>query len=150
MPGYKTHITGGLIAGGVALGAVLALGYFKTDIKTGAFLVGISLLGALFPDTDTDSKGQNLFYGILVVIDLYLLATKDYKTAAILGFCALLPALGHHRGWTHRWWSMLLVPFPILLLPHLFLQIPLESLLPYYFAAVIGYFSHLALDRNFF
>ena len=102
MPGYKTHISGGLIAGGAALGAVLALGYFKTDIKTGAFLVGISLLGALFPDTDTDSKGQNLFYSILVVIDLYLLATKDYKTAAILGFCALLPALGHHRGWTHR------------------------------------------------
>jgi len=149
MPGYKAHLTGGALFGGGCLAAVVWFGIYQPDPETALVLFVITLLGALFPDTDTDSKGQNLFYGALVVLDLALMIQGRYKWAAILGFCAMLPAIGHHRGWTHTWWAMLLIPLPIIVLPVIFYRIPPADLLPFYLAAVLGYFSHLVLDRKF-
>ena len=148
MPGYKGHITGAILFSSLSLAGIIWLGVYKPDIHTVWGLLGISLAGALFPDVDTDSKGQNFFYGILVILDLGLLIKGEYKSAAVLGFCALLPAIGHHRGWTHTWWAMLLIPAPILILPMIFYQCPWQQLLPFYLAAVLGYLSHLVLDRK--
>ncbi len=149
MPGYKGHLIGGTVFGGLCLVALIWFGIYKPEPQISLVLLCIVLMGALFPDTDTDSKGQNLFYGCLVILDLTLMIKGEYKWAAILGFCALLPALGHHRGWTHTWWAMLLVPSPIIVLPMIFYHLPVQKLLPFYFAAVIGYLSHLVLDRKF-
>ena len=149
MPGYRTHLGGGLVLGGAALAGLAAADLYRTDLQTGAVLMLAAGLGALFPDTDTDSKGQNLFYAALAVLDLALIIQRAYQWAAFLGFCALLPAVGRHRGWTHTWWAMLIVPFPIVLLPALFINAPVQALLPFYAAAALGYFSHLLLDRKF-
>ena len=116
---------------------------------TGAGLMAVCLLGSLFPDTDTDSKGRILFYCCLVILDLALMAMEQYKWAAIVGFCAMLPAVGHHRGWTHTWPAMILVPTPIVILPAFFYGFSFRTLIPFYLAAVAGYFSHLLLDRKF-
>jgi membrane-bound metal-dependent hydrolase YbcI (DUF457 family) len=100
----------------------------------------------LWPDVDTDSKGQSLFYWIFVLVDTFLIVTQRFEAAAYLGFFALLPALGHHRGWTHTWWAMLLIPSPLLLWPYLnWPDRPLVGL-PFYGAAVVGYLSHLYMD----
>jgi membrane-bound metal-dependent hydrolase YbcI (DUF457 family) len=149
MPGYKAHLVGGTVFWGLCLVGLILFGIHKPEPETALALLCIVLLGALFPDTDTDSKGQNLFYGFLAVLDLALMIEGEYKWAAILGFCALLPALGHHRGWTHTWWAMLLIPLPIVALPMVFYHLPFERLLPFYLAGVLGYFSHLVLDRKF-
>ena len=123
-------------------------------------LFALCLMFALWPDVDTNSKGQNLFYGIFFVADVILIAAKYFEGAAYLGLFAILPALGKHRGWTHTWWAMLLVPLPLLILPYLFAperapdelpylfrpeERPLAGL-PFYGAAVVGYFSHLFMD----
>jgi membrane-bound metal-dependent hydrolase YbcI (DUF457 family) len=63
---------------------------------------------------------------------------------------ALIPVAGRHRGWVHTWWAMLVLPSPILLLPAHFWGIPWERSLPFYLTFVLGYFSHLLLDRKFF
>jgi membrane-bound metal-dependent hydrolase YbcI (DUF457 family) len=149
MPGYKGHLTGGLFFYGLCLIAFIWLEVYQPTLQIAAALFIITFMGALFPDTDTDSKGQNLFYGCFVVLDLALIINEEYKWAALLGFCALLPAIGHHRGWTHTWWAMLLVPLPIIILPLLLYDFTLPLLLPFYLAAVLGYFSHLVLDRKF-
>ena len=149
MPGYRGHLAGGLILGAGALAGLIWFGVYLPDIKMALLLVSLVLLGALFPDVDTDSKGQNLFYAVLVVVDLALLIQEEYKWAAILGFCALLPAVGHHRGWTHTWWAMLLVPLPMIIVPVWLYQTAWQHLLPFYGATVLGYFSHLLLDRKF-
>ena len=149
MAGYKGHIAGGLVLGGVALGAAVWAGQIRPTPEMAATLLAIAVLGALFPDVDTDSKGQNLFYSVLLLLDLALMITEKYKWAAVVGFCAMLPAVGRHRGWTHTWWAMLLVPVPVLVLPALFYRVPLERLTVFYLAAVVGYFSHLLLDRKF-
>ena len=151
MPGYKGHITGSLVAGGIAAAAAVILGYhFKVTPERIALLAGFCLLGGMFPDVDTDSKGQNLFYGLLIVVDGALIYFHHYSWSAWLGLFAMLPALGHHRGWTHTWWAMLVVGAPIVVIPVMVLgKTSYTHYLPFYVAFTVGYFSHLALDRKF-
>lgn len=116
----------------------------------------VAVLAALWPDVDITSQGRKLFYRLFLVLDLYLIASKEWQAAAFLGLFAILPGLGKHRGWTHRLWAALLVPLPIILVPLFigpggtFVREPdytnLGQGLPYYLAAVVGYVSHLAAD----
>lgn len=150
MPGYKGHLNGGLVTGAILVCAAVVYGYVGQEVEKISGAVGFCLLGALFPDIDTDSKGQNLFYAILVGIDGFLIYHKQYVAAAWIGFIAMLPALGHHRGWTHTWWAMLVVPLPIVIIPNLLFEEKfLEISIFYYLAFAAGYFSHLLLDRKF-
>lgn len=142
-------MTGGAAFAAAILGLLVWGGWYAPDPLLGTVLVSISVLGALFPDVDTDSKGQSLYYGVLVVVDVAFIVQGYYKWAAVLGLAAMLPALGHHRGWTHTWWAMLIVPLPILVLPYFFFGTPVDHMLPFYLAAVGGYFSHLLLDWEF-
>jgi membrane-bound metal-dependent hydrolase YbcI (DUF457 family) len=156
MAGYKGHIAGATVFG---CGYVAALGYvFSVDAAYQQFssleqvgyplgMVALALLFGLWPDVDTNSKGQRVFYTIFLVTDLFLIGTEQFRAAAYLGLVALLPVLSHHRGWTHTWWAMLLIPSPLLILPYL--HVPERPLvgLPFYGAAVAGYLSHLVVDR---
>lgn len=131
------------------LGAVLQ-GYLAPDYLKLTGLISFCVLGSLFPDIDTDSKGQNLFYGILITADGILIYQQQYLAAAWLGLIAMLPALGHHRGWTHTWWAMFLVPLPIVIIPCLLFQDDYaRTAFNFYLAFALGYFSHLLLDRKF-
>jgi len=155
MAGFKGHITGALtfFAGYLAVLAYVfsidaAYARFSTLELVGypVALLVLTVLFGLWPDVDTDSKGQNVFYTVFFVADLFLIVTEQFQEAAYLGLFALLPALGHHRGWTHTWWAMVLIPSPLLLLPYLHMpDRPLIGL-PFYGAAVLGYLSHLVMD----
>ena len=156
MAGYKGHLAGATL---FVLGYIALLAYaFSVDAAYEQFsvleqigyplgLVALALLFGLWPDVDTNSKGQRIFYAIFLVTDLFLIATEQFRAAAYLGLVALLPVLSHHRGWTHTWWAMLLIPSPLLILPYL--HVPERPLvgLPFYGAAVVGYLSHLVVDR---
>jgi chromate transport protein ChrA len=126
MAGYRGHLAGATL---FVLGYIALLAYaFSVDAAYEQFsvleqigyplgLVVLALLFGLWPDVDTNSKGQRVFYSIFLVTDLFLIATEQFRAAAYLGLVALLPVLSHHRGWTHTWWAMLLIPSPLLLLP---------------------------------
>jgi len=150
MSGYKAHLAGGAVAGGAAW-AVSAL-WLKTYVPGAAelaLLAPTALLGALFPDTDTDSRGQNIFYALMAGLDITLIAGGHYQWAALLGLLAMLPALGRHRGWTHAWWAAVVVPAPLLLVPPLLFHADPAMAAPFFAAAAIGYASHLVLDKIF-
>ena len=155
MAGYKGHLAGATVFFGVYL-AGLALVYSVdqayrqlSDVELVAYpaaLFGLCLMFGLWPDVDTNSKGQNLFYSLFFVADVALLATGHIEEAAYLGLFCILPALGKHRGWTHTLWAMLLVPSPFVVVPWVLMpERPLVGL-PFYGAAVVGYFSHLVMD----
>lgn len=148
MPGYKGHLAGGAMLGGGVLAGLIWIGAFAPDWPQVGVLMTLVLLGALFPDVDTDSKGQHLFYLALAILDFALILQGYYKWAAILGLAAMFPAIGPHRGWTHTWWAMLLIPLPLVLLPVWLYGATPRAMLPFYLAAVVGYFSHLMLDRK--
>lgn len=155
MANYKGHLNGALVAAGLYLAVLIGVAVLYTLYTSftwgqiGAGLLGVIVLTVLFglwPDVDLDSKGRRIFYNLFFAIDLFLIVTERFEAAAYLGLFAILPALGAHRGWTHTWWAMLLVPAPLVVVPYLYLpDMPLIGL-PFYGAAVTGYFSHLLLD----
>lgn len=161
MPGYRGHLAGAgasfapyfaLVVGILMLDAAYArapaYARFSTLELVGCALAlfALTLLFGLWPDVDTDSKGRRVFYRLFLVADLVLILNELYMEAAYFGLFAMLPSIDHHRGWTHSWWAMLLVPAPLVALP--FVYVPARPLvgLPFYGAAVVGYFSHLYMD----
>jgi membrane-bound metal-dependent hydrolase YbcI (DUF457 family) len=155
MSSYRGHIVGAVgffavyMAGLLYVFSVDAAYEQFTEMELVAYpvtLFALSIMFGLWPDVDTNSVGQNIFYSIFFVADVVLIATQHFQEAAYLGLFAILPVLSRHRGWTHTWWAMVLVPSPLLILPYLFLpERPLAGL-PFYGAALVGYFSHLFMD----
>lgn len=155
MAGYRGHLGGAMVFYGLYLAVLFFLFSFDaayerfTILEVVAYpvaLLALCLMFGLWPDVDTNSVGQNIFYTIFFLADLVLIITKHYEEAAYLGLFAILPVLGKHRGWTHTWWAMLLIPSPLIILPYVLIpERPLFGL-PFYGAAVVGYFSHLFMD----
>lgn len=154
MANYRGHITGGIVSGLVVAGAhyytsgqgIKDTILLDTDWQLVLGLVSVSTLFALWPDVDTNSKAQNLFYRGAFVLDAVLIFTGFFLAAALLGLLAMTPIIGKHRGWTHSRIAVIAVPSPIIIIPYLAdSRVGLTGLL-FYFAAVVGYFSHLLLD----
>lgn len=158
MANYKGHILGGLAASGIYAGALAFTPLQRIAEQNDLLhswqvflaLLVVGVLFGLFPDVDTNSKAQDIFFWIVFPLDIVLLATGNIQAAAYLGLIAMLPIVGHHRGWTHKKWAMLLVPLPILIIPFLYNKTMLPVSLMFYGAAVAGYFSHLLLDGEIF
>jgi len=154
MANYRGHIAGGLAAGVVYAAIVSKVPVERyaeaasllSDWQALAALFVLSILFGLFPDVDTNSKAQDIFIGLAFAVDILLIISGNIQAAAYLGLIALLPIIGHHRGWTHSKPAMLLVPLPIVAVPYLNNNEILPIALVYYGAAVAGYFSHLLLD----
>ena len=154
MANYKGHIVGGLAAGVVYAIAMTAVpverlaeyAQLLDDWQALAAVFVIAMLFALFPDVDTNSKAQDIFFWLIFIVDVLLIWNGYFIAAAFLGLIAMLPILTHHRGWTHAKWALVLVPLPILLVPLLYSNTLLPIAVVYYGAAVTGYFSHLLLD----
>lgn len=154
MAGYKGHTFG---AAGVCLAYVLLLLFLPLSIfaQTSGLLSSWQLVTAMFivamlfglwPDIDTNSRGQDIFFGIAFVTDVILIWQGYLEAAAYLGLLAMTPIVGKHRGWTHSRIAMFVVPLPILLVPVLYRIDMFDTALLLYGAAVSGYFSHLLLD----
>lgn len=155
MAGYKGHISAGvafgaLMVAGLAFSPLAASLTLEQKLIKALVVLWLAVIFALFPDVDIKSKGQLLFYRVFFVLDIILLVNKYYIEAALLGFLALLPIISKHRGWTHTFWAMLLVPSPILLGPMYLAKEPVLDGLPFYLGALAGYFSHLVADGMVF
>lgn len=154
MANYKGHIVGAVAVTGLY---VVGLSFLPGELleKTGGLLSDWQLVAGLFvvgmlmglwPDIDTNSKGQDIFFGMAFLFDVLLISQGYIEAAAYLGLLAMTPILGKHRGWTHSKWAMLVVPLPIVLVPYLNKSSIVVTYLIFYGAAVVGYFSHLLLD----
>jgi membrane-bound metal-dependent hydrolase YbcI (DUF457 family) len=154
MANWRGHIVGGGVLGAGYIGLLMAGPDQLTEHTKGLMtdwqlLIGlfvICILFALWPDIDTNSKGQDVFFGIAFVADIILIVSGHIEAAAYLGLMAMTPIIGHHRGWTHSKLAMVIVPLPIVIIPYLYRPGVLQPALLIYGAAVVGYFSHLLLD----
>ena len=115
---HTGHVVGGIIAGG----AVCFLASTTGDVELGwetlnemsesplsptqntKTLLGLfmtSLFMALFPDLDIQSVSQRWFFRIVFVLMGIMHFSGRYDLFVIVAFCAILPVLHQHRGWTH-------------------------------------------------
>ena len=121
----------------------------------------IAVLSGLWPDVDTKSKSQQIFYRIFIIFNVVLIYMEHYAISAFFGLFAMLPLIGNHRGWTHSKLTMLLLPAVFLILPMVYSHrdqldqnellatqnlVLLKDGLPFYTASLIGYATHLHLD----
>ncbi len=144
MAGYRGHIGGALLFCGLL--------YFfpfwnPLPVWGKAACVGIAVLFALWPDVDVKSKGQTIYILAFLIIDAILIYRQEYKRAAYLGFLIVLPIVSPHRGWTHSFIAMILIPGAIYLAVIKYTEGTPKDYLPYFLAALFGYASHLLLDR---
>ncbi len=153
MAGYRGHTAGGIVLGLAYVATVfIASPISRTSMgrldpwQLACVLIVVSVLFALWPDIDTNSKGQDIFYGAAFSLDVALIALGYLEAAAYFGLLAMTPIVGKHRGWTHSRVAMFLIPLPILLVTVLYKPSALNLALLVYGAAFVGYFSHLLLD----
>lgn len=125
-------------------------GSLLADYQLIAGAIIIAVLFALWPDVDTNSKSQDLFFGVAFLLDLYLIINKLYIPAAFLGLIGMMPIIGSHRGWTHSKLAGVLLPLPILVVPYLATKSVGDTAILLYIAAVAGYYSHLLFDGLIF
>jgi membrane-bound metal-dependent hydrolase YbcI (DUF457 family) len=146
LSGYRTHLGGAAIALLLVL-FVVGLGWQLSAREIAACIV-IALLAGLWPDVDTKSVGQLIFYTLFFALDLWLIIHQRYKAAAFFGLVILLPILGRHRGFTHSRWTAVLLPCALYGV-YLYYRGGFEPrTLSFLLAGICGYFSHLALDRK--
>ena len=148
MASGKGHILGGLVFLWLFL-TILANFFFVPSAMEIIIFTAIAVMFSLWPDVDIKSLGQKVFYTIFFVTDAILVFYfQDYKTAAFFGLLIILPILAKHRGWTHSRLTAVLLPTPLLLVPMYVFEGSIAQGIPYYFAAVTGYFSHLFFDKK--
>jgi hypothetical protein len=68
-----------------------------------------ALFGALFPDIDIKSRGQNIFYVLLACAYAGALMMGKLAWSPFFVVAALFPMLVSHRGISHRFWFMVLL-----------------------------------------
>lgn len=154
MANYKGHLVGGFVGATVYTCAMLLVpverlaeyAQLLENWQPIAAVFVVAMLFALFPDVDTNSKAQDIFFWTVFVLDILLIWNGQLQAAAYLGLIAMLPIISHHRGWTHRKWAAFVVPLPIVVVPYLYSDKMLAIGVVLYGAAVVGYLSHLLLD----
>ena len=154
MASYKGHVAGGFVAAAAYTAAVSLLPVDRLadyahlltgwQVLTGVFI--IAMLFGLFPDVDTKSKGQGIFYWAAFLLLALLIWAQEFQVAAYFGLVCTLPLLSKHRGWTHSIMAAFLVPAPIIVMPYIYSDKLLPVAVLFYGAAVVGYLSHILLD----
>lgn len=160
----RRHVAAGVLAGS-ATAAIAFQGGWADTWSQAAVLGGLCAGSALFPDLDTASRPQRWAARALAVALGLLVLNAQWREAALIGLAALLPLVTHHRGWTHRWWAVPVVPLAVILLwqaiargaggwawsdPADMADAAADALGgqgPAYAAMTSGYLLHLVLDR---
>ena len=143
MPGYKGHLIGGAVVGALGI-------YLLQNMRPSAVTLiewGIcALLGALFPDIDIKSKGQKVFYRMLLMVFAFLLMSKRYQLFALISILSVVPMIVRHRGLFHKIWFV--IGFPLLVFWCISAYFPVYRVILLYDVSffIAGALSHLWLD----
>lgn len=146
MPNYKGHFFGACL---FYFALLMILSLYTKSINLLIFWFVCTILGALFPDIDTSSKGKKLFYSLMLLSALFCAISKNYVNFLLIIFFVFLTLISNHRGIFHKLWFLLSISMII--------AYKLISLLPMHQNLIIsgisffilGIFSHLWLDLGF-
>ena len=148
MASGKGHLLGGGVFLWIFLTVMANYFFVPTPIEI-VIYASIIILFSLWPDVDIKGLGQKVFYTIFFITDIILIFYfQNHKAASYFGLLIILPILAKHRGWTHYRITAILLPLPLMIVPLVVFEGTLLDGIPYYCAAVTGYFSHLFFDKK--
>jgi hypothetical protein len=147
---FQGHLGGGIVAAGATLVATTYCGTPVNPIALG----GITVFFSLFPDLDIGSIPQRWFYRVIFGVMCMLFFTDHVRYSALLGIVSLVPLLHKHRGFMH--WRTVSILFPILIAYIIDIEVgnsfanfaALKNYGIYILGAIIGWWTHLALDKK--
>lgn len=144
MPGYRGHLLVGALVWVCSLCIVGML--YNFSFRTGVWLI-FTLLGALFPDIDTKSQGQRLFYLTLLICYPILIYYHQFEICLFLGFVSLIPLLVRHRGIFHTYWFLGGMTIGCTLLLRLCFPLYAKAVMVNACFFLLGAYSHVFVDR---
>lgn len=146
MPGYQGHLVGGLVAGNIMLAVLTCAGVLHPTPYGAIEWLAVCLLGSLFPDIDIKSKGQKVFYWILLFLYAYLYMRRHLTMLGILSIVGITPMLVKHRGVFHKWWFIIALPFGLAFIAASYFPCYKGMIFFDTLFFVAGALSHLILD----
>lgn len=146
MAGYKGHIVWALFT----YASILGVGYLASwHIVFSVQNILFICLGSMFPDIDTKSKGQKIFYYVLAFCCIYSGIKHWYCTLLGLISFGFLPLVCSHRGIFHNiFFILFLISITLLFLIQLFPRCEHIFIMNGLFFAC-GALSHLIVDFGF-
>jgi membrane-bound metal-dependent hydrolase YbcI (DUF457 family) len=143
MPNYRGHLVGGTVA---YLAICSALKQYDIPKTVAIEWYLFTLIGALFPDIDTKSKGQKLFYRGIFLCSLLLFVQQQFRALSFLCFIALFPLLIRHRGITHSVIFISILSMSIVTASYIWMQPYIFIIIPDVLFFFAGALSHIVLD----
>jgi hypothetical protein len=145
MPNYKVHLTAGLVITAIA---IKTLTYFNIHLTAIQALLGTlsCLLGSIFPDIDTTSKMQKLFYVAAFSIILFSLFIQNWFLFIGIGISSIFIVFLHHRQLTHHTWFVLALPLSIAGYLYFYEKLPVKLTFFCTILFSLGAIGHIILD----
>lgn len=144
MPSYRGHLIGGMLT---YLTVLHLVKYSQPTVHVVIQGLLFCLLGSLFPDVDVKSKGQKIFYVLLLAFLIYCLAMQRWDMFISVSLLGTIPLLVKHRGIFHELWFLLCLTLLMIICTKSFYK-QYEGLFManslFFFA---GCLSHIILDR---
>ncbi len=148
MSNFTGHRNAGLVIGAVIGTALFTIGAsFGISQREIIASVASAFIFSLFPDIDIKSTPSKIFYWVVAAALGYFYYSKNYMIGHTLGMFAILPQLVRHRGIFHHPITAILLPLWIFYLYYVKV-IDIQFAVIVYAASVIGYFTHLFMDRK--
>ena len=144
MPNYKTHLVAGTVTYAGLLVAMQSS--FNPNLFTALQWLSCCLIGSLFPDIDTKSKIQKLFYIFLLIVLITLTLKNKTKLFMPLSFIGIIPLIVNHRGIFHKLWFIIAIGLTIVLIVNIYSPSQTTLALNNVIFFIAGAFSHLWLD----
>jgi hypothetical protein len=145
MPSYRVHLAGGLLTYIAILQLLKHIEFSHMTIFQGLLFC---LLGSLFPDIDVKSKGQKIFYSLLLGLLVTLLYKQQYCLFAVTSFLGVIPLLVKHRGIFHHVWFLLLLSLGATLVVKSWCGYWAQVMINNCWFFFAGTISHVVLDRT--
>ena len=144
MPSYRGHLIGGVLT---YLGMLQIIRYVQPDPHIIFQGLLFCLLGSLFPDIDIKSKGQKVFYFLLLLFLFYCLWMQRWDLFVALSLLGITPLLVRQRGLFHEVWFLLCLTLGIIICLQSCNKLCDPLLLANSSFFFVGCLSHVALDR---
>ena len=136
MSGFQKH-NYYAIAGSLAITILLIAMGVKFEIALMLSLAGY--LGANFPDLDTNSIPSMWAARFVILSSAYFIYIDKLIYAVIVGIIFAAPKISKHRGWTHKYSTLVLIPVIV------YFTFEIYTLIAIFFSA--GLLVHYEIDR---
>lgn len=148
MPGFRGHIAGAIALYGLVIAALVVWCAVTLTYWRALEWLICMLVGALFPDVDTKSKGQQILVLGIIGVGSWWVYWHMWQRVVLLGAALLLTLVVPHRTLFHSFKFILIATVMVVLYGAYCYPTKAPMLISDGGFFILGVASHLVLDRG--